>query len=332
MADLQNHTQVSMTLIRSLVFYCDMLCIPRPELFTGLDLTSNALEDVDSNIPESVYDRLLANAVVASRDPHFGLRMGYSVLPPQLGVLGYLIMNSPTLHASLVAYEKYQASLGESLQIRIRTLGAKTRIKIHSFGGKLSGLHRLESFATSLRRCAYELTGKTLQFSRVVFEHEVKASTTYTSFMGIVPEKGNENIIEFSSQALSYPVVYSSPELISIFEDKLTKKMDMQRSDSIALKVQRYIDRAVHGNQPVTTTSIAQSLQLSVRVMQTKLAQEKTSFQSMLNKAKAGLAMHFIRSGSSTAEVAYALGFSEPAAFARSFKNWTGLTPKQARL
>jgi len=61
------------------------------------------------------------------------------------------------------------------------------------------------------------------------------------------------------------------------------------------------------------------------------LEQENTSFRQIYDEAQADFALRFLKNGSPISEVAYALGFSEPSAFQRAFKRWTGMTPGQAR-
>jgi AraC-like DNA-binding protein len=43
------------------------------------------------------------------------------------------------------------------------------------------------------------------------------------------------------------------------------------------------------------------------------------------------LAQRYLADGLSIAEISFLLGFSEPSAFFRAFKRWTGKTPLEAR-
>jgi len=62
------------------------------------------------------------------------------------------------------------------------------------------------------------------------------------------------------------------------------------------------------------------------------LEDEGTSFREMLDATRADLARSYVRdSRMPLSEVAFALGFSEPAAFHRAFKRWTGTTPSGLR-
>jgi AraC-like DNA-binding protein len=67
-------------------------------------------------------------------------------------------------------------------------------------------------------------------------------------------------------------------------------------------------------------------------VLQRRLRESGTSHQEILEEARRRLASELMeRSDVAIAEVAYLLGYSDPSAFHRAFKRWTGSTPFSAR-
>jgi AraC-like DNA-binding protein len=72
---------------------------------------------------------------------------------------------------------------------------------------------------------------------------------------------------------------------------------------------------------------------MSVRNLQRSLQAEGTSYQQLLDQTRKELAVrHLQQPQSSIHDVAFLLGFSEPSAFHRAFKRWTGQTPREYRL
>jgi AraC-like DNA-binding protein len=67
------------------------------------------------------------------------------------------------------------------------------------------------------------------------------------------------------------------------------------------------------------------------RSLQRRLKDEGTVFQSVRDEMRRDLADHYLGQGMSFAEISFLLGFSEPSAFFRAFKRWTGLTPLERR-
>jgi len=68
------------------------------------------------------------------------------------------------------------------------------------------------------------------------------------------------------------------------------------------------------------------------RTLRRRLRQEGVTFRGVLDATRAELAQSCLRDHRVTiAEVAFLLGFSEPSAFLRAFKRWTGRTPAAFR-
>ena len=79
-------------------------------------------------------------------------------------------------------------------------------------------------------------------------------------------------------------------------------------------------------HQP-TLASVSAQLGLSERGLRRHLAQEGTSFRELVSAGQLGRAQDLLASGRPLDEVAHDLGYSEPAAFSRAFKRWTGSSP-----
>jgi AraC-like DNA-binding protein len=82
----------------------------------------------------------------------------------------------------------------------------------------------------------------------------------------------------------------------------------------------------------VFSDGIAARLALSRRTFNRRLTEEGTSFGPILDDVRREFACAFLRDRRlSIADVAFFLQYSEPAAFNRSFRRWTGRTPGEFR-
>jgi AraC-like DNA-binding protein len=72
---------------------------------------------------------------------------------------------------------------------------------------------------------------------------------------------------------------------------------------------------------------VAKRLGLTGRSLQRRLKDEGTSFQEVREQVRRDLAQRYLDDGLAIAEISFLLGFSEPSAFFRAFKRWTGETP-----
>jgi AraC-like DNA-binding protein len=77
---------------------------------------------------------------------------------------------------------------------------------------------------------------------------------------------------------------------------------------------------------------VARQLGLSRQTLFRKLKAEGVSFEKVLDELRHKLALDYLRGKKvSVNETAYLVGFSDPAAFSRAFKRWTGCSPRMMR-
>jgi AraC-like DNA-binding protein len=86
------------------------------------------------------------------------------------------------------------------------------------------------------------------------------------------------------------------------------------------------------GQTTLTADAVAKALAMSRRTLTRRLGEEDTSFRAILDDVRAELSRALLQDRSlSIADVAFFLQYSEPAAFHRSFRRWTGQTPQNYR-
>jgi AraC-like DNA-binding protein len=77
---------------------------------------------------------------------------------------------------------------------------------------------------------------------------------------------------------------------------------------------------------------VARDLGYSRQTLYRRLKAEGVTYEQLLDGLRRRLALRFVREpGLSVKEAAYRLGFSDPAAFSRAFKRWTGSSPSEMR-
>lgn len=76
----------------------------------------------------------------------------------------------------------------------------------------------------------------------------------------------------------------------------------------------------------------AQELHLTSRTLRRKLEDEGTTFQELKDHLRRDRAIHYLSQPSiSIAQISRLLGFSQPSAFTRAFKQWAGVSPSLYR-
>jgi AraC-like DNA-binding protein len=77
----------------------------------------------------------------------------------------------------------------------------------------------------------------------------------------------------------------------------------------------------------IDVVKLARSVGLTPRSLRRRLAAESVSLTALIDQARCRLACEELRREGSIKAIAERVGFSEPSAFHRAFKRWTGQTP-----
>jgi AraC-like DNA-binding protein len=86
------------------------------------------------------------------------------------------------------------------------------------------------------------------------------------------------------------------------------------------------------GQSVLTLDGVATALAVSRRTLTRRLADERASFRNILDEVRSDFARALLQDRTlSIADIAFFLQYSEPAAFHRSFRRWTGRTPQAFR-
>ena len=96
-------------------------------------------------------------------------------------------------------------------------------------------------------------------------------------------------------------------------------------------QVERHLE-ALLGEGPVGIDKVARALGYSRQTLYRRLKAEGATFEEVLDGLRKRLALRLLREERlPVKEVAWRLGFSDPAAFSRAFKRWTGASPTAGR-
>lgn len=106
---------------------------------------------------------------------------------------------------------------------------------------------------------------------------------------------------------------------------------ELESSKSTRGKVESVLMPILHTGD-ISMDAIATKMAVSRQTLFRRLKAEDVTFEKVLDELRHRLALHYL-SGRKTSvnETAYLVGFSDPAAFSRAFKRWTGKSPSEFR-
>ena len=138
-----------------------------------------------------------------------------------------------------------------------------------------------------------------------------------------------ESAFSFDRDTLERRVVQTPASLEEFLNNSVYHLIAMERepaSTSSAIKSLVTID--LPQGMP-SFTQVADMLHMSESSLRRRLQREKTSYQELKDQVRCEVAIDkLLNENARVADLAEYLGFSEPSSFVRSFKSWTGQTPR----
>ena len=124
------------------------------------------------------------------------------------------------------------------------------------------------------------------------------------------------------------PFETADPQLQAILEAQVLAMFQrLTKVKAVRDSVRRLLAGELCNGEP-NLEQIAPRLHMSARTLHRRLEEEGTSFRQVLAEVRREIgARHLSERRLAIGEIAFLLGFSEPSAFHRAFKRWTGHAP-----
>jgi AraC-like DNA-binding protein len=291
--------------------------------------------DPDARIPYAPVLALIERAATTLEDASYGLRLGASYGLREGGLLGFVLLNSPTLMDAIVNLQRYFHVVGDGEDLEIERSGPHMVLKFRETDPVLRGLrHNSEYIAAIIVRAFRDMTRKSISPVRVEFMHgQPNAKVGYDRYLGSVVKFHAEwDALIYDAEATRLPVIGADDKLLKVLERACRQVLGPapKKQDLVHDARELVTERLTKG--PVRIDDIARDLGMSSKTLERRLADRGKTFTDLLDDIRSGLARHYLRETDLRLEqVAYLTGYSESAALVRAFKRWTGTTPMQYR-
>ncbi len=299
----------------------------------------SATTDQPNYISAMQYSRVYGQVLRVLQDESFGLGAGSGINPGAFRMMCYCIIPSKNLGRAIKrAAEFYQIFLGEDAQLHANFSDQHARIGYRdppaaegrvvdvTDGYGLSMWHRFFGW----------LIGRPLKLERVDFHgSEPDHIERYQELFGC-PLYFNQpgNLMYFDSDYLRAPVVHTEQSLDEFLRTapyQLLVMSHQHMESNMAEQVRAMIGHDFSQGFPGFET-IASALHMSAPTLRRRLRREGVTFQQLKDNCRHEAAVTYLRdSEESINSIAYMTGFTDPSAFHRSFKKWTGITPGEYR-
>ncbi|NJR18709.1 MAG: AraC family transcriptional regulator [Calothrix sp. CSU_2_0] len=329
----------SIAIVRDIVQYVAAQGVDVNCLYNSAGIDSVWLDDPDRQVSGEVLQKLWREAVQQTGDSYLGLHIGEAFDLSAIGIVGYVLLNCQTYGQVLEKLSQYTRLFSQGVAIHHRISKGLVQCDCEIVTDVKNYLmdeprQPIESTFAALVTATEQLTGKKLPVQTVWFQHSpVEDCGEYQRiFQTTVEFSQPKNRIIFAPDCLNWQVRSANLNLLSVFENHAATMLAAQnQTQTYSHKVAQKIAQNLQGEVP-TIEAIARSLMVSIRQLQRELQTENTSYQQILDETRKELALQHLNNPEiSIHDVAFLLGFSEPSAFHRAFKRWTGQTPKNYR-
>ncbi len=321
---------VSVLLVRPLVL---ALGSSRLDTFwRASDLTPQLVADEDARISPAQFCVAWAEAIRLTGDAQLALTIARATPPGAFGIVEYVCRAAPTLGDALRRWVRYLNLLDDAVEVALETEGDRAYLRVvRESEAPAPASHEL-CFAL-VAHYARQLVTAPVRITAVELVHRAPADVApYRAwFDAPVVFGAAETRLVLPAAALAHALVSSDPALLAILTraaDELARKTES--APSLAAQVARVLRDVMRG-EAANVDVVAKRLGMTSRSLQRRLKDEGTSFQAVRDATRQELAKRYLDARLSIAEISFLLGFSEPSAFFRAFKRWTGQTPLEAR-
>ena len=298
----------------------------------GLDPAK--LSNPDARYPIEGMRRLWQLAVEVTRDPYFGFEAARYWHPTTLNALGYSWMASDSLHDALLRMSRYGRLVSSVARMTLEESENEIGFSIETpMPAPMVVDEAVDAALATLVRMCRVSYGEKFDPLRVVTHRPPleEPARYYDFFRAPVEFSAPRNVLYFGKDILERHLPTANPRLARVSDQVVTEYLARFDKGSTAIRVRAKLIDLLSAAQ-FSQQDVADSVHMSLRTLQRKLAEENTSYKEILEETRRELANQYLRQGYlSVSEVTYLLGFSEPSNFARAFKRWTGRTPSEFR-
>ncbi|WLH67298.1 AraC family transcriptional regulator [Pseudomonas sp. FP2309] len=298
------------------------------ELLQQAGITPQLLSEPRARIAPEQFTRLLQMLWLALDDEYLGFADGVSKRGT-FAMMCHALIHCRTLEKALERGLLFYGLFPQGLRWQLTREGEMARLSLDDSPLWDPDHFLSECLLVIWHRLGSWLIGQRIRLHQATFSYPMPAHAAEYDLLFPCPLVFGAPI-----SSLVFPARYLS---LPLLQDERTLKHFLERSpadllsrpdegDSLSSQLRRLLSR---DRTPwPDLEAVAQHLHISPQTLRRHLREEGTSFQALKDELRRDIAIyHLGRADLSLQEIAEQLGFSEPSAFHRAFKKWTGLTP-----
>ena len=301
-------------------------------------ITSADVGDQDHRVPISSYIALMRAAKDLSGDAAIALHYGDEVDLSEVSIAGLIMNASADMREAFVQMNRFGR-----LAVEVETEAGESRFKHVLENGELwlvdtranpNAFHELTEVTFARQICGLRRFLPRPFALKVHVTHPAPAyAAEYSRVFGCpVVFEGRWNAMRTDATLQSHKVALQPHYVFGVLSEKAEALVrQLENSKSARGRVESLLMPMLHTGD-VGMDAIATKMGVSRQTLFRRLKAENVTFEKVLDDLRHRLALNYLSGRkASVNETAYLVGFSDPAAFSRAFKRWTGKSPSEMR-
>jgi len=297
-------------------------------------ISREELAHEDFTLDLSVFRSLSLDARRMSDEPALGLRVGEAMGVQAHGALGFAAMNSRTIREVLTLVQRYLGLRIAMVSLHLEEGKDHARVVLRELLPLMDVREMaLEGVACAVRNLLGDVSMGACQVKSVSFGFADPGYAPLAQTLLRAPVRYGQSWtgLSLSQRMLDLPLKMSDPQAFRLAKDHCSRSLlQVENRRNWEARVQRVLLNSRVGFPSLDET--ARRLRVTPRTLHRRLVVEQTSFRAILDNIRHRSALEQLTDGdASIEEVAYILGYSDPANFRRAFRRWTGGPPSAVR-
>jgi len=293
------------------------------------------LDDQDARIPFARYVALMRAGQALCNDPALALHYGEAIDLSEVSIVGLICHAAETM---LDAFK--QLNRFGRLVVEVEGMNDGDRFQHVRDGERLwliDTRRNPNDFPELTESTFARMVCRTRQFGDTPFAravHVTHAAPAHRAeydriFQAPILFESDRNALLVDPAWLTHRIALAPRYVFGVLSEHAEQLLArLESTKTLRGRVESLLMPILHTGEANVAT-IAARLGLSRQTLFRRLKAEGTSFEMLLDSLRQTLALHYLTGRKvSVNETAYLVGFSDPAAFSRAFKRWTGVSPR----
>lgn len=289
-----------------------------------------ALREPHARFPQRHFGALWRVASEVTGDPAIALRVASSVKPTTLGVIGYLASASASGRNAFELVRELTPILWEDITCDLESRGDVVLIRCGA--GDAPRPHRFTieyAIGVAVAMSRFLGAGRFDALEARFTDPAPPYAEEYERILRLpVRFEAAEDGVLLPSAMLDASNPFADAALRQLLARHAAEQLAGIRTLARLAARARACVRSMLPAGDVSADSVAARLCMSSRTLRRRLREEATTYQEIVDEVRRDLARHYLAEEKrGIAEVAFLLGFSDPSAFTKAFRRWSGHTP-----